>query len=273
MIKNLYHQTSFDLSGKVAVVTGAAGLLGEVFVNSLLSAGAKVIALDLNLDSLEVDEKYLSMFSKHEVDISHEVSVRNFMKNISKLTDKIDILVNSAAIDPKFDKESNTSSYSGFTEYPLEQWNQSINVNLTGTFIITKAICKVMEKNGEGSIINIGSNYGLIGPDQRIYKKKGEEFQSFKPAVYSVCKSAIIGFTKYLAAYYSDSKIRVNTLTPAGVYNNQDDEFVQNYASKTILRRMSKKDEYVGAILFLSSDASSYMTGSNLVIDGGWTAL
>jgi NAD(P)-dependent dehydrogenase (short-subunit alcohol dehydrogenase family) len=268
-----YQGTNFDLDGKVAIVTGAAGILGGVFVKSLLSAGAEVIAVDLNLDNLLIEDKYSSKIHLCIVDITNEVSVNNFIKKISKFIIKIDILVNSAAIDPKFDKESNKDGFTKFTDFPLDQWNQSIDVNLTGVFIMTKAVCGVMEKTGEGSIINLGSNYGLIGPDQRIYKKKGEDSQSYKPAIYSVCKSAIIGFTKYLASYYSDTKIRVNTLTPAGVYNNQDDEFVDNYSSRTILRRMSNKEEYASAILFLSSDASSYMTGSNLIIDGGWTAL
>jgi NAD(P)-dependent dehydrogenase (short-subunit alcohol dehydrogenase family) len=268
-----YKGTDFNLEDKVAVITGAAGLLGQVFVKSLLTAGAEVIAVDIKLDNLKIEGKFLSKLHLHIVDITDEKLVDRFINDITEKIDKIDILINSAAIDPKFDKESNKDSFTTFSQYPLEQWNQSIDVNLTGTFIITRAVCRVMEKTGKGSIINLGSNYGLVGPDQRIYKKKGEELQSYKPVIYSVCKAAVDGFTKYLASYYSDTKIRVNTLTPAGIYNNQDDEFVENYANRTILRRMSDRKEYAGAILFLASDASSYMTGANLVIDGGWTAL
>jgi len=268
-----YKGTDFDLENKVAVITGAAGLLGQVFVKSLLSAGAEVVAVDINLDKLKVEDKFLSKLHLHIVDITDEKFVDRFINNITEKIDKIDILINSAAIDPKFDKESNKDGFTTFVQYPLEQWNQSIDVNLTGIFIITRAVCRVMEKRGQGSIINLGSNYGLVGPDQRIYKKKGEALQPYKPVIYSVCKAAIDGFTKYLASYYSDTKIRVNTLTPAGIHNNQNDEFVENYADRTILRRMSDKKEYAGAILFLASDASSYMTGANLVIDGGWTAL
>ena len=130
-----------------------------------------------------------------------------------------------------------------------------------------------MEKYQKGSIILLGSNYGLVGPDQRIYTKDGYSSQSFKPPDYSVCKAGLIGLTKYLATYYAGTEIRVNMLTPSGVYNNQDEEFVKKYSRNTILGRMSNKEEYWGAILFLASDASSYMTGGNLVIDGGWTAL
>ena len=130
-----------------------------------------------------------------------------------------------------------------------------------------------MEKSGKGSIIFLGSNYGLVGPDQRIYKKAGQEHQTYKPAIYSVCKAGLLGLTKFLAAYYMNTAIRINLLTPSGVWNQHDDEFVKNYSSRTILGRMSEKNEYCGAVIFLASDASSYMTGANLVIDGGWTAL
>ena len=130
-----------------------------------------------------------------------------------------------------------------------------------------------MNNAGKGSIINIGSNYGIVGPDQRIYKQKNEKNQSYKPIVYSVCKAALIGFTKYLATYYAGSEIRVNMLTPAGVLNNHDEEFIEKYSANTILGRMSEKNEYWGSIIYLASDASSYMTGSNLIVDGGWTSL
>ena len=131
----------------------------------------------------------------------------------------------------------------------------------------------MMEKVGKGSIINIGSNYGLVGPDPRLYIRKGKTKQPYKPVVYSVCKAALIGFTKYLAAYYAGTAIRVNMLTPVGVFNNHDEEFVEKYSARTILNRMSEKDEYWGSIVFLASDASSYMTGGNLIVDGGWTSL
>ena len=274
-----YINTEFDLTGKVALVTGGSGLLGAEFSKALASAGAKVIIADIDEKKLtEVKNSIKENFSdfkifKDVVDITSTKSIDVFMKKIIEEHETVDILVNSAAIDPKFEKGYDDSIYTNFENFPLSKWNESIDVNLTGAFQMTQAVCKIMSKKGKGSIINIGSNYGLVGPDQRIYKKNNEDGQSFKPAIYSVCKSALIGFTKYLAAYYAGTKIRVNMLTPAGVSNNHDKEFERNYSRNTIMRRMSKKDEYWGSIIYLASDASSYMTGSNIVVDGGWTSL
>jgi len=280
-MKNIfpYSNTDFDLSGKVAIVTGGSGLLGAEFSKALASAGAKVIIADIDEKKLtKVKNSIKETFGDFKIfiealDITSSKSIDNFIKNIIEEHKTIDILVNSAAIDPKFEKDSDGSEFTNFENFPISKWNESIDVNLTGSFQITQAVCKIMSKKGKGSIINIGSNYGLVGPDQRIYKKNNEDEQSFKPAIYSVCKSALIGFTKYLAAYYAGTKIRVNMLTPAGVSNNHDKEFENNYSRNTIMRRMSNKDEYWGSIIYLASDASSYMTGSNLIVDGGWTSL
>jgi NAD(P)-dependent dehydrogenase (short-subunit alcohol dehydrogenase family) len=274
-----YLSTEFDLSGKVALISGGAGLLGKVFCTALYEAGASIIIADKNEKSLRNIKDELQSGNKNpdiltcQLDITNTSSIEKCITDSVNQFDGIDILVNSAAIDPKFDQHSDVSEYMGFSDFSLALWNESINVNLTGCFLLTKYVCKIMEKKNEGSIINLGSNYGLVGPDQRIYRKKGQAHQQYKPVVYSVCKAGIIGFTKYLAAYYSNTKIRANVLTPSGVYNAQDAEFVENYSSKTILGRMSDRNEYKGAIIFLASDASSYMTGSNLVIDGGWTSM
>jgi 2-deoxy-D-gluconate 3-dehydrogenase len=158
-----------------------------------------------------------------------------------------------------------------FEDFPLEDWNQALGVNLTGSFLACQAVAGPMRHQGSGSIVNICSTYGLVGPDQRIYQRAGEA-PRYKPVYYSVTKAGILGLTRYLATYFAGTNIRVNALTPGGVYNDHDDEFVRNYSARTVLGRMARKDEMNGALLFLASDASSYMTGANLVVDGGWTA-
>jgi NAD(P)-dependent dehydrogenase (short-subunit alcohol dehydrogenase family) len=179
--------------------------------------------------------------------------------------------VNNAAINDMFEDPKSTYELSKFENYPLELWNRSINVNLTGTFICSKIIGKEMLKNGKGSIINIASTYGINAPDQSLYKNKEDEQIFFKPPAYSASKGGVIMLTKFMAAYWGKSGIRVNTLSPGGVENGQDEFFINNYSKKTPLNRMATVDDYKGAIVFLASDASSYMTGANLIIDGGWT--
>jgi 2-deoxy-D-gluconate 3-dehydrogenase len=183
----------------------------------------------------------------------------------------IDILVNSAALDPKFDKSGIGKHNSAFEEYPLAAWEAAVRVNLTGAFLCSQVAAKAMLKQGGGVIINICSTYGLGGPDQRIYVRKDQATQ-YKPVDYTVTKAGILGLTKYLATYYGDKNIRVNALSPGGVFNQHDEEFVKAYSSRTVLGRMARPDEMNGALLFLASDASSYMTGANLIVDGGWTA-
>ncbi len=208
-------------------------------------------------------------------DITEPRSVQAMVERVVAAFDSLDVLVNSAALDPKFDPQAVSKGIAPgkFEEYPLEQWETALKVNLTGTFLVTQACVRQMVAQGKkGSIINICSTYGLNGPDQRIYRKADGSQPAFKPVYYTVTKAGIVGFTKYLAAYYMDTEIRVNMLTPGGVYNNHDDLFVKNYSAKTILGRMARKDEMNGALLFLASDASTYMTGNNVVVDGGWTA-
>ncbi len=278
-VKDSYIGTPFDLTGKIAIITGGAGLLGKEFCKALISAGAKVALVDNNKDSIklakvEIEKAFpKANISTYQADVINKDSVKQCVLSIQKKFDSIDILVNSAAIDSKFEKGSNTSKFSAFPNFPQKLWQESIDVNLTGTFLFTQQVCKIMEKQGRGSIINLGSNYGLVGPDQRIYKRKNHSQQAYKPVVYSVCKAGIVGFTKYLASYYSGTNIRVNVLTPSGVFNNHDQEFVRSYSNRTILRRMSDKKEFWGGVIFLASDASSYMTGANLIIDGGWTSI
>jgi len=208
-------------------------------------------------------------------DITNPASVNAMLEKVVASFGRLDVLVNSAALDPKFDPDAVSKGIAPgkFEEYPLEQWNAALNVNLTGTFLVTQACVKQMLTQGKkGSIINICSTYGLNGPDQRIYRKPDGSQPAFKPVYYTVTKAGIVGFTKYLAAYYMETEIRVNMLTPGGVYNNHDETFVKNYSAKTIIGRMANIDEMNGALLFLASDASSYMTGNNVIVDGGWTA-
>jgi len=274
-----YKGTPFELTDRVVLISGATGLLGKEFALAVASAGAHLVLGDLKRDSLESLKREIASVYPHTktwvrvLDVTDASSCRSIAELCETQFNRIDAVIHSAAIDPKFEQGSDTTRFSKFTEFPEELWQSSLDVNLTGAFLLAQATCKVMEKSGKGSIIFLGSNYGLVGPDQRIYKKAGQEHQTYKPAIYSVCKAGLLGLTKFLAAYYMNTAIRINLLTPSGVWNQHNDEFVKNYSSRTILGRMSEKNEYRGAVIFLASDASSYMTGANLVIDGGWTAL
>ena len=271
-------QEKFDLKDRVAIVTGGAGLLGTEFCKTLAEAGASVAVVDLNIeaakkvaDALTKDGYRVKGFG---TDITKPDSVKGLVASILSDFGRLDVLVNSAALDPKFDPDAASKGIApgNFEDYPLDQWNAALNVNLTGMFLITQACVKPMIEHGKkGSIINICSTYGLNGPDQRIYVKDGKRV-AYKPVYYTVTKAGVMGFTKYLAAYYAGTEIRVNALTPGGVFNNHEDYFVKNYSAKTILGRMAHGDEMNGALLFLASEASSYMTGNNVVVDGGWTA-
>jgi len=267
----------FSLKGKVAVVTGAAGLLGAEFCKALAQAGAGVVVADLNVEGAgalaeSLTDQGLSSYPV-ALNVTDPDSVRQLVETTQDIFGRLDILVNSAALDPKFDPThiDTSGGVGAFETYPLEEWNQSLNVNLTGIFLCCQAAVQPMLNQGQGVIINISSTYGLVGPDQRIYKRVDKPPQ-FKPAYYPVTKAGIIGLTRYLATYYSKKNIRVNTLTPGGVYNGHDSVFVQAYSARTVLGRMAERDEMSGALLFLASDASNYMTGANLIVDGGWTA-
>lgn len=265
----------FDLTGRVAVVTGGAGLLGRQFCHTLAEAGAAVLVADLDVNAAErVAAELANLNNKgvaHQTDVGDPNSVETLVSTAIKNFGRLDVLVNSAALDPKFDKNSAGRHSSAFEQYPLRAWESALRVNLTGAFLCSQAAVRPMLKQGSGVIINICSTYGLGGPDQRIYQKKDQPAK-YKPVDYTVTKAGILGMTKYLATYYANKNIRVNALSPGGVFNDHDEEFVQAYSSHTVLGRMARPDEMNGALLFLASDASSYMTGANLVVDGGWTA-
>lgn len=206
-----------------------------------------------------------------EVNVSQLESVETLVQTTLDSYGKIDILVNSAAIDPKFDPEHAGQHANAFEGYPLDAWNEALTVNLTGPMLCAQAASQPMLAQKGGVIINVCSIYGLVGPDQRLYQREGQPPQ-YKPVTYTVTKAGVLGLTKYLSTYYGTKGIRVNALTPGGVFNEHDDEFVKAYSARAVLGRMAEKDEMNGALLFLASDASKYMTGANLIVDGGWTA-
>jgi NAD(P)-dependent dehydrogenase (short-subunit alcohol dehydrogenase family) len=267
----------FDLTGRVALVTGGAGLLGMEFCRTLAQAGAQVVSVDLAEPNNGLDASVGSVMLAN-ADITDPAAVEKVVTTTVATFGRLDVLVNSAALDPKFDpqhidegKGSANLASGAFETFPLDAWKKAVDVNLTGAFLCCQAAVKPMLAQGSGVIINIASMYGLVGPDQRLYQRPGQPAK-FKPVYYTVTKAGILGLTHYLAAYYAGKNIRVNALTPGGVFNGHDADFLQAYAARSILGRMANKDEMNGALLFLASDASSYMTGANLVVDGGWTA-
>lgn len=266
----------FSLRDRVAIITGGAGFLGVHYCQSLAEFGAHVVVADLDEQaSVELAERVTESTEVEalglSVDVSNPESVLEMVRATMDKFNRIDILVNNAALDPKFDSEHSGEHTNRFEDFPFEMWQQALDVNITGMYLCAQAVSRPMLEANRGLIVNVSSTYGIVGPDQRLYEREGEAVQ-FKPVTYTVTKSAVLGLTKYLAAYFHSTGIRVNTLTPGGVFAGHDEEFVRRYSDKTILGRMAEPEDMCGALLFLVSDASSYMTGANLVVDGGWTA-
>jgi NAD(P)-dependent dehydrogenase (short-subunit alcohol dehydrogenase family) len=255
------------------VLTGGAGFLGRSHAAALSDAGAHVVVADI--DGKGAEEVAQSLPGAEgmavEVDVSSRWSVEEMTRRAALRFRRIDGLVNNAAVDPKFDCEGGRAHGTPFENYPLEAWRRSLDVNLTGAFLCTQALAPFLLASGRASVVNVASIYGLVGPDQRLYQRDGEA-PAYKPVDYSVTKSAMVGFTRYLASYWAGKGVRVNTLTLGGVEAGHDSEFVRRYSERTPLGRMAQRNEYSAALVFLLSDASSYMTGGNLVLDGGWTA-
>jgi 2-deoxy-D-gluconate 3-dehydrogenase len=265
----------FNLEKRSAIITGGAGLLGRQFATTLAQAGAGVIVADISGERAELvaDSIRKEGFQAKavEVDVTNKDSVEAMVDSAVNSYGGLDIIVNSAAMDPKFDDQHSGQHNNSFEDYPVDAFRSALDVNLTGMFLCAQAAVKPMLKRKKGSIINICSTYGLVGPDQRLYDREGQPKQ-YKPVFYTVSKAGVLGLTKYLSTYYAGTQIRTNALTPGGVYNNHDEIFTERYSARTVLGRMADQDEMNGAVLFLASDASTYMTGANLVVDGGWTA-
>jgi NAD(P)-dependent dehydrogenase (short-subunit alcohol dehydrogenase family) len=268
----------FDLSGRVALITGGAGLLGVKQAEAIATAGGTPGLVDIAEDAAEQAAARLA--KEFDVpafacaaDITRPEEVRAVLETVLERSGRVDILINNAANNPPV--ESGTGpEWSRLEHFPLDQWHADLAVGLTGAFLCSQIIGGEMARNGRGVILNIASDLALIGPDQRVYRRNDvpEDRQPAKPVTYSVVKTGLIGLTRYLATYWADRGIRVNALSPGGVYNGQPDDFVERLASRIPLGRMADLDEYQGAVVFLCSDASSYMTGANLVMDGGRTA-
>lgn len=268
-------QELFDLTGRTAVVTGGAGFLGQQFTEALAEAGANVVVADIQHQDAVTWAEQINQGSGSALgtglDVTKPESVEALMTFTLENFGRLDVLVNSAALDPKFESESKNAHATSFEGFSLENWQEALDVNLTGMFLVSQAAARVMKETGKGSLINICSTYGIAGPDQRLYESLGEP-RLYKPVYYTVTKAGVLGLTKYIATYYEGTEIRCNALTPGGVERDHDPAFKEAYGKRTVLGRMAYPHEMKGAVVFLASDASSYMTGTNLVVDGGWTA-
>jgi NAD(P)-dependent dehydrogenase (short-subunit alcohol dehydrogenase family) len=266
----------FSLEGRVAVVTGAVGLLGREHCRALADAGARVAVVDLDESKCERVAGELRAGGLRDIigigaDITRRDSMLALQERVRAKLGEIDILVNNAAIDDKFESPMAAAELSKFENYPLELWERSLAVNVTGTFLCCQVIGSDMSRRGSGSIINIASTYALVAPDQSVYRASDGTQTFWKSAAYPTTKAAVLGLTRFLAAYWGAKGVRVNALCPGGVENGQDATFVAKYSSRAPLGRMAAPSDYRGALVFLASNASQYMTGAALVVDGGWT--
>lgn len=270
MIKDL-----FSVKDKIVVVTGGLGQLGRQFSLALADRGAKVAIFDVQASERQGAEIFVRPHAEEtllflEVDVTQRKSIEAGLDKVNATWGVPHALINNAALDSPPDAPIEENG--PFEHYPESSWDQVMDVNLKGVFLCCQVIGSQMAAAGRGSVINICSIYGIVSPDQRLYEYRRVAGPFFKPIAYAASKSAIVNLSRYLSTYWAGRNVRVNTLTLGGVFNNQDEEFLKGYSARVPLGRMAREDEYNGAILFLVSDASSYMTGSNLIIDGGWTA-
>ena len=268
----------FDLNGKTALITGAAGSLGIEHAAALLESGAKVVLTDIDETALNTARNQLAQHFEpgkiltQVMDVSQTEAIHAVAATLWQAGVRIDILVNNAAIDPKVKGDQGVLETSRLENFPLDLWNLQVAVGLTGAFLCSQVFGAAMAKDGKGGVIlNIASDLSVFSPDQRLYRKEGlpDDLQPVKPVTYSVIKAGLVGLTRYLATYWADKGVRCNALSPGGVYNGQGDEFVQRLSTLIPLGRMAYKDEYRAVMQFLCSEASRYMNGQNVVIDGG----
>lgn len=267
----------FSLIGKVAVITGGAGLLGVKHAEAILDAGGSAVLLDIDNERLKTAEKsLLDRYGQSKLhciacDITKKAELESARDEVLDRFGQVDVLINNAANNPKVEGEN--SNWSRLENFSLDLWNKDFAVGVTGAFLCSQVFGTYMAKQKSGVIINVSSDLGIIAPDQRLYQVKGlsKDEQPVKPVTYSVVKHALLGLTKYLATYWADDNIRVNAICPGGVYNQQDETFLSKLQELIPLGRMATEDEYKGIIVYLASDASSYMTGSTISIDGGRT--
>jgi NAD(P)-dependent dehydrogenase (short-subunit alcohol dehydrogenase family) len=266
----------FNLRDRVVVITGGLGKLGRAYSVALSQQGARVAIVDQDCSAdrqaLLRDHLSSDKILVLEGDVTNRSSLENVLAKVTTRWEAPHVLVNNAAIDSPPDASVHDNSY--FELYSEQTWDDVMRVNIKGAFLCCQVFGSEMAKLNRGSIINVSSIYGMVAPDQSLYayrRERGEAF--FKPAAYSVSKSALLNLTRYLGVYWAKQRVRVNTITLAGVADRQDREFLNGYCSRIPLGRMAEPEDYIGPLTFLASDASAYMTGSNLVVDGGWTAV
>lgn len=264
----------FEIENRVVVLTGGLGQLGRQFTSAVLELGGKVAVFDVGSQNVPEDTSHRSYKDRlcvFTVDVTSRKSIEAGLAQVNSKWGVPHALINAAALDSPPGAAADENG--PFETYPEISWDKVINVNLKGVFLCCQVIGGSMAKAGRGSIVNIGSIYGVVSPDQRIYNYRAIDGAAFfKPVAYSASKSGLLNLTRYLSTYWAERNVRVNMLTLGGVFNNQDDEFLNGYCARVPMGRMAREDEYNGAVIFLISDASAYMTGSNLIIDGGWTA-
>ena len=272
-------RNNFDITGKVVLITGGSGLMGRAHAEAVAEFGAIPVIADIDLDPVaEILENIHNTTGVKgdfvELDVTSSNSINEALENLTTVHKRIDVLINNAALNPSVsNKSDNSTEWSRFEDFSVDVWNKDLEVGLTGAFLCSQIVGNHMKENKNGVIINIASDLALIAPDQRIYRIEGlsEDMQPVKPISYSVVKAGLVALTKYLAVYWADNGIRVNALCPGGIYDNQDIEFVNKLSDLIPMGRMAEPSEYKSAVVFLCSEASRYMTGSCLTIDGGRT--